>query len=83
MVLGVPFYGRPGWAGYGDILAADPDAGNKDHAMVSGDVYKRQPLWHSIYLFRIGFHLMIVPIPEGKFLIHFIKMCIRDSRCSM
>ena len=36
VVLGVPFYGRPGWAGYGDILAADPDAGNKDHAMVSG-----------------------------------------------
>lgn len=40
VVLGVPFYGRPGWAAYGDILAADGEAWNKDHAMVNGiDAY--------------------------------------------
>lgn len=39
-VLGVPFYGRPGWAGYEDILAADPEAWNKDHTLVNGiDAY--------------------------------------------
>ena len=36
VVLGVPFYSRPGWAGYEDILAADPDAWSKDHALVNG-----------------------------------------------
>lgn len=36
VVLGVPFYGRPGWAPYRDILAADPEAWNKDHALVNG-----------------------------------------------
>lgn len=36
VVLGVPFYGRPGWASYEDIIAADPDAGNKDHTTING-----------------------------------------------
>lgn len=40
VILGVPFYGRPGWAGYEDILAADPLAWSKDHATVNGiDAY--------------------------------------------
>lgn len=36
VVLGVPFYGRPSWASYEDILAADPEAWNRDHAMING-----------------------------------------------
>lgn len=29
-VLGVPFYGRPGWGSYANIVQLDPDAPNKD-----------------------------------------------------
>lgn len=36
IVLGVPFYGRPGWITYGDILAADSDGKNKDIAVING-----------------------------------------------
>lgn len=36
VVLGVPFYGRPSWAGYGDILASVPDADSKDHVNYNG-----------------------------------------------
>lgn len=40
VVLGVPFYARPGWAGYGTILADVPDAWNKDNVTYNGmDVY--------------------------------------------
>ena len=35
-VLGVPFYGRPLWLAYNEIVAADPDAPNKDVANVNG-----------------------------------------------
>lgn len=36
VVLGVPFYARPSWAAYGDILAAVPDAWQKDHVSYNG-----------------------------------------------
>ena len=36
MVLGVPFYARPSWSGYNEIVAKDPDAPNKD---ISGNDY--------------------------------------------
>lgn len=36
VVLGVPFYGRPSWASYEEILQADKDAYKKDIAMISG-----------------------------------------------
>lgn len=40
VVLGVPFYARPSWAGYGAILADAPDAWNKDNVTYNGmDVY--------------------------------------------
>lgn len=36
VVLGLSFYGRPSWAGYGDILAAAPDAWRGDTANYNG-----------------------------------------------
>lgn len=40
VVLGVPFYGRPGWGAYGDILSASAGAGEVDHVTVNGmDTY--------------------------------------------
>lgn len=36
VVLGVPFYGRPSWASYEDILKADGDAYKKDIATIDG-----------------------------------------------
>ncbi|MBS6953467.1 MAG: hypothetical protein KH230_09555 [Enterocloster asparagiformis] len=36
VVLGLPFYGRPGWASYEEILAADPQAYAGDHAAING-----------------------------------------------
>lgn len=36
VVLGVPFYGRPSWAAYADILAADGNAYAKDIADING-----------------------------------------------
>ena len=36
VVLGVPFYSRPGWADYGAILAAVPDACQGDRALYNG-----------------------------------------------
>lgn len=40
VVLGVPFYARPSWAGYGAILADVPDAWNRDNVTYNGmDVY--------------------------------------------
>ena len=40
VVLGVPFYARPGWAGYGAILADVPDACEGDHTVYNGmEVY--------------------------------------------
>lgn len=36
VVLGVPFYARPSWAAYGDILAQVPDAWDKDHTDFNG-----------------------------------------------
>lgn len=40
VVLGVPFYARPSWAGYGTILADVPDAWNGDNVTYNGmDVY--------------------------------------------
>lgn len=36
VVLGVPFYARPSWAGYGDILGSVPDAYSKDHVNYNG-----------------------------------------------
>lgn len=36
VILGVPFYGRPSWASYEDILAADPQAWTGDHALING-----------------------------------------------
>ncbi len=36
VVLGVPFYSRPGWADYGTILESDPSAWSKDHTAFSG-----------------------------------------------
>lgn len=36
VVLGVPFYARPTWASYEDILKADSDAHDKDKAMLDG-----------------------------------------------
>ena len=44
MVLGVPFYSRPGWADYGAILAAVPDACDGDRALYNGmEVYYNGP----------------------------------------
>ncbi|MCI9141542.1 MAG: hypothetical protein HFH87_02835 [Lachnospiraceae bacterium] len=44
IVLGVPFYARPGWADYGIILSAAPDACKGDHASYNGmDVYYNGP----------------------------------------
>lgn len=44
IVLGVPFYARPGWADYGSILAAAPEAGRGDHTCYNGmDVYYNGP----------------------------------------
>lgn len=40
VVLGVPFYARPSWAGYGTILETVPDADRHDHVTYNGmDVY--------------------------------------------
>lgn len=40
VVLGVPFYARPSWAGYGTILADVPDAWSRDSVTYNGmDVY--------------------------------------------
>ncbi len=40
VVLGVPFYARPGWADYGTILKAVPGANKKDHVSYNGmEVY--------------------------------------------
>ena len=40
VVLGVPFYARPSWAGYGTILASVPEASGQDHASYNGmEVY--------------------------------------------
>lgn len=40
VVLGVPFYARPGWADYGTILETVPDAYSKDHVSYNGmEVY--------------------------------------------
>lgn len=36
VVLGVPFYGRPSWAAYEDLLAADPNAYKNDTTMFNG-----------------------------------------------
>ena len=36
VVLGVPFYARPSWASYGDILSANPDAYSKDTVIYNG-----------------------------------------------
>lgn len=36
VVLGVPFYGRPSWASYSAILAANPNAYNTDISMING-----------------------------------------------
>lgn len=36
VVLGVPFYGRPSWKTYAEILAANPDAYNTDISMING-----------------------------------------------
>lgn len=35
-VLGVPFYGRPSWAAYEDILAANPNAHKTDISTING-----------------------------------------------
>ena len=34
--IGVPFYERPGWTAYADIVAADPENAHSDSAMVNG-----------------------------------------------
>lgn len=40
VILGVPFYARPSWAGYGDIIKENKDASKKDHVTYNGmDVY--------------------------------------------
>ena len=40
VVLGIPFYARPGWADYGTILNSVPLAGDTDHAVYNGmEVY--------------------------------------------
>ncbi|WP_297871258.1 glycosyl hydrolase family 18 protein [uncultured Oscillibacter sp.] len=40
VVLGVPFYTRPGWADYGTIVAAVPEASARDHVLYNGmEVY--------------------------------------------
>lgn len=36
VVLGVPFYGRPSWASYAEILAANPNAYNTDISVING-----------------------------------------------
>lgn len=36
VVLGVPFYGRPSWAAYEDILAANPNADQTDISTING-----------------------------------------------
>ena len=36
VVLGVPFYARPSWAAYSDLLAADKDAWQHDHITFNG-----------------------------------------------
>lgn len=36
VVLGVPFYGRPSWLAYREIIAADPGAAAKDIANING-----------------------------------------------
>lgn len=36
VVLGVPFYGRPSWASYEQILQANPNAYNTDVSMING-----------------------------------------------
>lgn len=36
VVLGVPFYGRPSWASYEDILQANPQAWNADISQING-----------------------------------------------
>lgn len=53
VVLGVPFYARPTWASYEDILKADSDAHDKDKAMLDGkeahynglDTIKKKTKW--------------------------------------
>lgn len=36
VVLGLPFYARPSWAAYGDILSTVPDAWQYDHTSFNG-----------------------------------------------
>lgn len=53
VVLGVPFYGRPSWASYEDILKADSSAHKKDKATIDGkeahyngiDTIKKKTEW--------------------------------------
>ncbi|MGL5151208.1 MAG: glycosyl hydrolase family 18 protein, partial [Clostridium sp.] len=53
VVLGVPFYGRPSWASYEDILKADSNAHKKDKATIDGkeahyngtDTIKKKTKW--------------------------------------
>ncbi|MGL4108867.1 glycosyl hydrolase family 18 protein [Clostridium sp. LP20] len=53
VVLGVPFYGRPSWASYEDILKADNSAYRKDKATIDGkeayyngiDTIKKKTEW--------------------------------------
>lgn len=40
VILGVPFYARPSWASYGDILSSVKSASDKDHVNYQGmDIY--------------------------------------------
>ena len=40
IILGVPFYARPSWAAYGDIIKENADAKKQDHTTYQGmDVY--------------------------------------------
>lgn len=53
VVLGLPFYGRPSWASYEEILKADSSAFSKDKAMIDGkeayyngiDTIKKKTKW--------------------------------------
>lgn len=44
VVLGVPFYARPSWAAYSDLLAADGDAWQHDHITFNG-----MDVWYNGY----------------------------------
>lgn len=85
IVLGVPFYARPGWTDYGTILDAAPDAYRGDHIAFNGtEVYYNGPdtiADKTLYAMENLGGIMVWELTqdttdEGKSLLHAIEKSI-------